>query len=85
MKALKSEVVSWAGVHYAGDVFSTEGIVFRDTASTDVGIDGQLELISSDGVATGMLIGVQIKVEILLLIVIRKCSSLLSENRYQFP
>jgi hypothetical protein len=61
MKAPKSELVSRAGVHYAGYVFSTEGIVFRETASTDVGIDGQLELISSDGVATGMLIGVQVK------------------------
>ncbi|MGF1727962.1 DUF4365 domain-containing protein [Photobacterium kasasachensis] len=61
MKAPKSELVSRAGVHYAGYVFSTEGIIFRETSSTDVGIDGQLELVSPDGVATGMLLGVQVK------------------------
>ncbi|TND52449.1 hypothetical protein CF123_16500 [Aeromonas veronii] len=61
VKAPKSELISRAGVHYAGYVFSTEGIIFRETSSTDVGIDGQLELVSDDGTATGMLIGVQVK------------------------
>ncbi|EOW9306530.1 TPA: DUF4365 domain-containing protein [Vibrio cholerae] len=61
MKAPKSELVSRAGVHYAGYVFSTEGIIFRETSSSDVGIDGQLELVSDDGTATGMLLGVQVK------------------------
>ncbi|HIF9342678.1 DUF4365 domain-containing protein [Photobacterium damselae] len=61
MKAPKSELVSRAGVHYAGYVFSTEGIIFRETSSTDVGVDGQLELVSADGTATGMLLGVQVK------------------------
>ncbi|HAS8120174.1 DUF4365 domain-containing protein [Vibrio vulnificus] len=61
VKAPKSELVSRAGVHYAGYVFSTEGIIFRETSSSDVGIDGQLELVSDDGTATGMLLGVQVK------------------------
>lgn len=61
MKAPKSELVSRAGVHYAGYVFSTEGIIFRETSSTDVSVDGQLELVSIDGIATGMLLGVQVK------------------------
>ena len=61
VKAPKSELVSRAGVHYAGYVFSTEGIIFRETSSTDVGVDGQLELVSDDGTATGMLLGVQVK------------------------
>lgn len=61
MKATKSELVSRAGVHYAGYVFSTEGIIFRETSSTDVGVDGQVELVSDNGTATGMLLGVQIK------------------------
>jgi hypothetical protein len=61
MKAPKSELISRAGVHYAGYVFSTEGVIFRETSSTDVGIDGQIELVSPDGEATGTLVGVQIK------------------------
>ena len=61
VKVPKSELVSRAGVHYAGYVFSTEGIIFRETSSTDVGIDAQLELVSHDGTATGMLLGVQVK------------------------
>lgn len=61
MKAPKSELVSRAGVHYVGYVFSLEGIIFRETSSTDVGVDGQLELVTPEGIATGMLVGVQIK------------------------
>ena len=61
MKAPKSELVSRAGVHYAGYIFSLEGLIFRETGSTDVGIDGQLELVTSKGVATGLLVGIQIK------------------------
>jgi len=61
MKAPKSELISRAGVHYAGYIFSLEGMIFRETGSTDVGIDGQLELVNSDDVATGLLVGIQIK------------------------
>ncbi len=61
MKAPKSELISRAGVHYTGYILSSEGIIFRETSSTDVGIDGQLELVSSDGTATGMLLGIQVK------------------------
>lgn len=61
MKAPKTELVSRAGVHYAGYVFSMSGIIFRETSSSDVGIDGQLELVDDEGLATGMLAGVQIK------------------------
>ncbi|PHM25103.1 DUF4365 domain-containing protein [Xenorhabdus budapestensis] len=61
MKAPKTELVSRAGVHYSGYVFSMSGIIFRETSSSDVGIDGQIELVDDDGLATGMLAGVQIK------------------------
>ncbi|EML9988348.1 TPA: DUF4365 domain-containing protein [Citrobacter amalonaticus] len=61
MKAPKSELISRAGVHYAGYIFSLGGLIFRETSSTDVGVDGQLELVTPEGVATGMLVGVQIK------------------------
>ncbi|MCG5050385.1 DUF4365 domain-containing protein [Pectobacterium brasiliense] len=61
MKAPKSELISRAGVHYAGYIFSLEGLIFRETGSTDVGIDGQLELVTSEDVATGLLVGIQIK------------------------
>ena len=37
------------------------GMIFRETSSSDVGIDGQIELVNVDGSATGMLIAVQIK------------------------
>lgn len=37
------------------------GMIFRETSSSDVGIDGQIELVNDDGSATGLLIGVQIK------------------------
>ncbi|MGP3208677.1 DUF4365 domain-containing protein [Serratia marcescens] len=61
MKAPRSELISRAGVHYAGYIFSLEGLIFRETGSTDVGIDGQLELVTSEGIATGLLVGIQIK------------------------
>lgn len=61
MKAPKSELISRAGVYYSGYVLSMSGIIFRETSSTDVGIDGQIELVDEDGSATGMLAGIQIK------------------------
>lgn len=61
MKAPKSELLSRVGVHYAGYIFSLGGMIFRETGSTDVGIDGQLEIVTSDGAATGLLAGIQIK------------------------
>lgn len=61
MKAPKSELVSRAGAYYSGYALSMSGIIFRETSSTDVGIDGQIELVDQDGSATGMLAGIQIK------------------------
>lgn len=54
MKTPKTELVSRAGVHYAGYVFSMSGITFKETSSSDVGIDGQLELVNDEGLATGI-------------------------------
>ncbi|WP_220219642.1 DUF4365 domain-containing protein [Gilliamella sp. ESL0405] len=42
-------------------MFSSGGIIFRETSSTDVGVDGQLELVTLERTATGMLVGIQIK------------------------
>lgn len=61
MKAPKSELISRAGAYYSGYALSMSGIIFRETSSTDVGIDGQIELVDKDGSATGMLAGIQIK------------------------
>lgn len=61
MKAPKTELISRAGVHYVGFIFSIGRVIFRETGSTDVGIDGQLELVTSDYIATGLLAGIQIK------------------------
>lgn len=61
MKATKSEFVSRAGVYFSGYVLSMSGIIFRETSSTDIGVDGQIELVDDDGEATGMLACVQIK------------------------
>lgn len=61
MKVPKSELVSREGVHYAGYVFSSENVIFRETSSSDVGLDGKLELVKSGGNASGLFVGVQIK------------------------
>ncbi|WP_270828343.1 DUF4365 domain-containing protein [Aeromonas sp. Y318-1] len=54
-------MTSRAGVYFSGYALSMSGMIFRETSSSDVGIDGQIELVNDDGSATGMLIGVQIK------------------------
>lgn len=61
MKAPKTELISRAGVYFTGYALSISGIIFRETSSSDIGIDGQIELVDKDGSATGMLAGVQIK------------------------
>ncbi len=35
--------------------------IWRETSTRDVGIDGQIEHVSSDGVATGRIVAVQVK------------------------
>lgn len=61
MKVPHTELTSRAGVYFSGYALTMSGIIFRETSSSDVGIDGQIELVDDDGSATGMLIGVQIK------------------------
>ena len=61
MKAPKTELISRAGVYFSGYALSMSGMIFRETSSSDVGVDGQIELVDDDGSATGMLAGVQIK------------------------
>jgi hypothetical protein len=56
-----STIVERIGVYYTGYLFSLAGVVFRENPNTDVGIDAQVELVDSDGLATGKLAGVQIK------------------------
>ena len=40
---------------------ATAGQIWRETDTGDVGIDGQLEFVASDGFATGRLVAVQVK------------------------
>lgn len=61
MKVPHTELTSRAGVYFSGYALAMSGMIFRETSSSDVGIDGQIELVNDDGSATGMLIGVQIK------------------------
>ena len=61
MKVPHTELTSRAGVYFTGYALAMSGMIFRETSSSDVGIDGQIELVNDDGSATGMLIGVQIK------------------------
>lgn len=56
-----STITERIGVYYAGYLFSLGGVIFRETSNTDVGIDAQIELIDSNGGATGKLAGIQIK------------------------
>lgn len=60
-KAPDTELTSRAGVYYTGYVCSMSGVIFRETSNTDVGIDGQIELVDSENKATGMIAGVQVK------------------------
>src|SRR5688572_24189238 len=56
-----STLIERTGVHYAGYLFSLGGIIFRETPNTDVGIDAHIEVVNSNGIATGKLAGLQIK------------------------
>lgn len=60
-KTPDTEFISRAGVHYTGYICALAGIIFRETSNTDVGIDGQIELIDNNNEATGMMAGIQVK------------------------
>ena len=60
-KAPDTEFTSRAGVHYTGYICSMSGLIFRETPNTDIGIDGQIELVNGENKATGMMAGIQVK------------------------
>jgi Domain of unknown function (DUF4365) len=60
-KTPDTEFTSRAGVYYTGYACSMAGIIFRETPNTDVGIDGQIELVDDENKATGMMAGIQVK------------------------
>ena len=48
------------GVNAVAEAVARMGLIWRETASADVGIDGQIEYVGPDG-ATGQIIAVQVK------------------------
>lgn len=49
------------GVNAVAEAISRAGLIWRETPVSDVGIDGQIEYVSSEGFATGKIVAVQIK------------------------
>jgi len=50
-----------AGVNRFASEISDLGLIWRETSNSDVGIDGQVEFVDSSGVATGLVVAVQVK------------------------
>lgn len=49
------------GVNAVAEVMAKLGQIWRETSLSDVGIDGQIEYVNTDGYATGKIIAVQVK------------------------
>jgi hypothetical protein len=50
-----------AGILAVAAEINRLGLIWRETPMADVGIDGQIEMVSADGAATGQLLAVQVK------------------------
>ncbi|MBF0098849.1 MAG: DUF4365 domain-containing protein [Magnetococcales bacterium] len=49
------------GITAVASAAAKMGLIWRETNTGDIGIDGQFEFVGVDGVATGQLVGVQVK------------------------
>jgi len=49
------------GINIVAETLARMNLVWRETPSTDVGIDGQIEFINDTGEATGQIVAVQVK------------------------
>jgi hypothetical protein len=49
------------GINAVATAIARIGLIWRETSTGDVGIDGQVEYVSASGHATGRLISVQVK------------------------
>lgn len=49
------------GVNAVAVAVARLGLIWRETQSADVGIDGQIEYVTPEGAATGRMVAVQIK------------------------
>ncbi|MCY2981162.1 MAG: DUF4365 domain-containing protein [Planctomycetota bacterium] len=49
------------GVLRVSRILNDAGLVFRETSNADIGIDGHVEFVNSEGKATGAIVAVQIK------------------------
>ncbi len=49
------------GVNAVAEAVARLGLIWRETPSADVGIDGQIEYVTAEGAATGRMVAVQIK------------------------
>jgi len=57
----QNQVQERKGVNRFASVISDLGLIWRETPNSDVGIDGQIEFVDSDGRATGLIVAVQVK------------------------
>lgn len=60
-KATAQNFTERLGVNAIAGYAASHSQIWRETPHTDVGIDGQLEYVSSDGAVTGNVIAVQVK------------------------
>jgi hypothetical protein len=49
------------GVNAVAEAVARLGLIWRETTSADVGVDGQIEYVAPDGAATGRMVAVQVK------------------------
>ena len=60
-KAGTTYVQERRGIASVQSYAAAKGLIWRETGTGDVGIDGQLEFVNSDGFATGRTIALQVK------------------------
>lgn len=60
-KVLSTYFQERAGVLRVAALLNAAGLIFRETPNADVGLDGYVELVDENGLATGKTIAVQIK------------------------
>jgi len=49
------------GINIVAETLARMNLVWRETPSTDVGVDGQIEFVNETGEATGQIVAVQVK------------------------
>jgi len=60
-KITDNDIIERSGIHAVAKKLTEMRCIWRETRNTDVGIDGQIEFINSNGYSTGHLLAMQIK------------------------